>query len=232
MKLKKDILLDIIYSIPFGIVLLMESPELEKLNGGIILIFKNLILISLLILWVKSISKSQPSGLLIVTSLTKKSSISSNLTLLKEFIEIKLYSFVVIFCCYSFFSDSIDLSDLPFYVIQILAVGFYTLSGILISYAYAKISVNHFAFAFFLIGPYLILFLVQGIFSINGSLLFALIPSNLTLFLKEGFSGAINIATLVCSFISFFMMMLYSSKAIDKLLRGPKYYNLQNEKAN
>ncbi len=235
MRFKKDTFLDVIYSTLFAIVIMLENPALEisKSNISIVYIFKSLILISILILWMKALARNHSGALLIFDSSAKnRSTLKSGFNLMKEFVEMKICCYLLIFGCYSFFTNTFEFERIHYYLLQIFAVGFYTLSCFLISSAYFRISVNSWLFVILILGPYFLLFIMYGIFGSDSLVFFALVPSNLHLILMDKIGSPGSLIVLGLSLAMFMIMAAFLFKSINRLTNGPKYYNLQNGRVN
>lgn len=233
MRLKKDVFLDVIYSILFAIVILLENSALQREDSSLVFIFKNLILISILLLWMKALSRNHSGVLLVVDNSAKNgSSLQSGLRLIREFVEIKICCYVLIFCAYSFFTNKFEFNRIHYYLIQIFAVGFYTLSCYLISAAFFKISVNNWLFLVILLGPFLLLFLIYGIFGLDSYLVFSLLPSNIQIVTLEKIGSPFSLTILGLSAATIITMAVFFFRSLNRLVLGPKYINLPEGRVN
>lgn len=202
MKFKKDISLDIIYSILFAVVIIFEFSGVKKVNESLILIFKNFIAISILILWMKALSRNNSGAILIQEN--KNTSISlSYILLVIEFIKYKLTFVIIGFVCYYFLEDRIELIKIGYYTLQTLAIGFYTISCYLISKAFFKSLVNSWQFLLLTLAPYFLLFIFNGITESNYYFHFAIIPSNINLLFHYNINSLSYFVLSVLSLITF-----------------------------
>lgn len=234
MKIKKDIFLDILYSVFFTIVMLFADSSLSSLDETIVQVFKNFVLIGILLLWLKALSRNNDGIVLVIDkSSSQKYSIKSGLSLIKGFIEMKIGVFVLVFVVASFFLESITTSQSSAFLIQIFAVCLYTLSSYLISLAYLKISIDDWKFLVLILSPYFLFFIIYEILNLENTLYFALIPSNsnLLLYLHSGFLVE-NVVILVLSGLFSLVMIAGIFMSIRKLSDGRKYYRLPIERSN
>ena len=232
--MKKDLFLNILYSILFTIVMLLTNASLSSLDERVVQIFKNFILIGILLLWMKALSRNNFGVILILNkSASNKYSTKSGFFLIKDFVEMKIGVFILIFSVISFFSESITIDQLSVFLIQIFAVCLYTLSSYLISMAYLKISIDDWKFILLIFSPYFLFFIIYQILNLENTLYFALIPSNsnLLISLHSDFSTE-NIIILIFSTLIFFTMIASIFISVRRLFGGRKYFKLPIERMN
>jgi hypothetical protein len=219
MRLKKDLFLNVTYSIFFALVILIENSELKIGSSSVILVFKSFISIAILILWLKALSRTHAGGILITDSSTIKGKqlLASGLNLIKDFLSIKVLCVVLLYSAYSIYTGSFNSEKISNYLVQTLAVGMYTLSFLIIGYAYFKLSVDNWLFVVLIYVPYFILFIIQGILDLESLQLLALIPSSLNLLFVLEISNPILIGL---SSIIFITMVLLFFMSVTKLLKG------------
>lgn len=236
MQLRKDIALDLIYSVIFSIVLLITSDGLREGDPGVTYVFKNFILIAVLCLWVKALSRNHASIFLIKDyPASKNSPVKSGYTLLKDFIQGKVASFAFIFCVYSFFIEHNStkvLLTVYAELFRILMVGFYTLFVLLISVAYFKSSPSSWRFTALAMGPYMIFFILYGLFDPNSTIYFGILPPNLGIVFLNSVDLPETTIVVGLSLILFLTMVLFFIKAIKRLLTGTKFLKLDITRVN
>jgi hypothetical protein len=236
MQLRKNIALDLIYSIIFSIVLLLNSDELRKADQSVIFVVKNFILITILCLWIKVLSRNQASIFLIKDyPASKNSPFKSSYTLLRDFIQGKVASFALMFCLYSFFieySSQRMLWTLYFELFRIIMLGFYTLFILLISVSYFKLSPSSSRFTLLALGPYMILFIIYWIFDPKITIYFGILPSNFGVVFLNSVDLPETIIVVGLSLILFLTMLLFLIKAIKRLMKGKKSLTLDITRAN
>ncbi|WP_375579907.1 hypothetical protein ABWH96_02165 [Marivirga tractuosa] len=234
MKIKKDLFLNILYSIFFAIVILSNNSSLHILEEPIVLILKNFILIAILLLWMKALSRNNDGIILVaISSLLNRNLIKSGFTLIKDFIEIKIGVFMLILALYILFFDSVGIENLGAFLIQICTVCLYTLSIYLIGIAYFKISLDDWKFILLIFGPYFVFFIMYEILALENTLYFALIPSNFNILTSSYSSFSLeNIIIISLSSVILFVMTFSIFTSIRRLFLGKKYFKLPTEKMN
>ncbi len=234
MKIKKDLFLNILYSVFFAIVVLSTNSSQDILDEPIVLILKNFILIAILLLWMKALSRNNEGIILVVkNSLSNRNLVKSGLSLIKDFIEIKIGVFILIFVLYFLFFDKGAMENLGVFLIQIFTVCLYTLSTYLISIAYFKISLDDWKFILLIFGPYFVFFIMYQFLALENTLYFALIPSNFNIFISLYPSFSLE-NTIILSFSSIILFIMTFSifTSMRRLSLGRKHYKLPTEKIN
>lgn len=234
MKIKKDIFLNILYSIFFSIVILSTNSFVGISDESIVLIFNNFILIAILLLWMKALSRNNEGIILVVNkSFSNSNLLKYGFSLIKDFIDIKIGVFILFFALYYIFFDSTVTENFGSFVIQIFTVCIYTLSTYLINIAYIKISLDDWKFMLLIFSPYFTIFLIYEIFALDNTLYFTLIPSNFNVITSLNSSFSLeNIIILSFSSIILFIMTFRIFTSIKRLSRGRKHYKLRTGKIN
>ena len=203
------------------------------MDERVALIFKNFILIAILLLWMKALSRNNFGVILVLNELTSNKYFDkSDFIVIKDFIEMKIGVFILIFSVITFFSESITINQLGVFLIQIFAVCLYTLSSYLISLAYLKISIDDWKFTLLIFSPYFLFFIIYQILNLENILYFALIPSNFNLISLYSDFSTENIVILILSTLIFVIMIAGIFISIRRLSSGRKYYRLPIEKSN
>ncbi|CAN5221530.1 hypothetical protein BH09BAC3_BH09BAC3_26700 [soil metagenome] len=236
MQLRKDIILDLIYSIIFSIVLLLNSNELGKTDQSALFVFKNFILTGILCLWIKSLARNQaPIFLIKDYPASKNTPFKSSYTLLRDFIQGKAACFALMFCLYSFFIEYNShrvLLTIYFELFRTIMLGFYALCMLMISVAYLKVSPSNWRFTIMALGPFMLFFILYGLFDIKNSIYFGILPANFGIVFLNAVDLPETIIVVGLSLILTFTMALFLMKSINRLLTGKKSLTLDITRVN
>jgi len=233
MRLKKNLILDLVYSVIFSIGLLLTVNPLSKLDQGFIFIAKNFVSITILGLWIKALSRENPSIFLIKDyPASKNSPFKSSYTLLKDFIEMKIACFVLMYCIYTYFSNTFSMIALEAELLRIILIGFYTLFVLLICSSYLKVIPSHWSFVALTLGPFILFFIVAAIIDLKDISYFAMLPVNFEMIFLYPIDNPKTVIVVGISLILFVTMILFFIKAVKRLLTGTKYLKLDFTRVN
>ncbi len=230
MKLKKDIFLDVVYSMLFAVAIQLNNTAIGKSDSGLLFALRNLILVSILLLWLKALSRNHAGVLVVVHSGKNSSPIKSGLGMLKQFLEMKICCYLLVFCCYSFFMGTFEFNQIHYYVIKIFVVGFYTLSIFLICSAYFRISITSWQFSVLFLGPHFLLLIASAV--VGDYSVASILPSNIQFIPWGKVTSPSGFVYLILNLTLFIILITYFFKSINKITEGPKYYNLQERRVN
>ncbi|CAN5350200.1 hypothetical protein BH09BAC3_BH09BAC3_08730 [soil metagenome] len=232
MRFVKDSFLDVLYSIFFGIAMVVKNPISINANAGIDHVFRNLILIVVILLWLKSLSRNHSGKLFRTSGIKSESLLTSAANLFKDFIALKIAATILGFCLYSLFSNSFEFFRIHSLLIEIFAVGFYTLSILLINKAYLSFPIDSWQLLAIALGPFFALFMVFGIFNLNSVKIFALIPCNLDLLLEQDLKSKENLLIAGFSVAISIVLIYFGIRSLEKIKRSPNHFTLPNNRVN
>ncbi len=220
MKFERDLFLDILYSVLLSFVMLIDSSYIQsEFQEYLIMIFKNIIILALLGVFLKSLMNIKKDSIILINSFTREKSVIYNgFSLIRSFIDFKLVIFLIIFLVSVFIFEEVTIGQLPMYIIQLISICLYTLSVLLITISFVKANVN-IVTPILLLSPYLVIFLLFEIFDLNNFLYFTIIPSNINMFFSFSFEFLTNnFVILVFSIISFLIMFTGIFVSVKKMM--------------
>ncbi len=233
MRLKKNLVLDLIYSVIFSAGILLNSNPLNRFDQGLIFMAKNFVSITILGLWIKALAREYPSIFMIKDyPASKNSPFKSSYTLLRDFLEMKIACFLLMYCVYAFSSKAFSIKTVDIELLRIVLIGFYTLFILLICTSYLKVPPSHWYFVALTLGPFLLSFIIATALDLKDTTYFAILPVNFELLFFNPPDMPKTIIIIGLSAIIFVLMILFFIKAVKRLLTGTKYLKLDSTRVN
>lgn len=228
MKVKKDLILDIIYSIIISIILIFENSEYTTDKLIVAEIFKGLILVSIYYLWFQSLSNKFNNSIF-VNDKTKSSIIKVGLTIIKQISEMKIGVFIIVYIIYTIYTGDFKTDYIFYKSIQIISTSVYVIS--IYSLVQSYNGNNNFRWilvtAYF--SFYILFILVNVLFKSSNFTLFYFIPSNVFLLFVD--YTPLTISLLIYIFGLFFFFFIYFI-SINKLIKRVRKINLPINRVN
>ncbi len=223
---RQYLFLDVLYSVLLSIVIISEPKYLPLSSLEILPIYKNFIIVALLSVWFKTLYHNKQHFILLLAHTCSGNGVfNSGLSLIRKFLDIKFTVLILAFSIYFFVFEGVEISQLAGYMVQLFTVSVYTLSVVLFSVIYLKISVKSFQFAFIVLAPYILGFLVFAIFDLNNVLYLSLIPANfnmvfkfsLDLLIEHNIILGLSILLFCLAFVNIFFSISKLRKSIGSL---------------
>lgn len=230
MNIRKDIFLEILYSIVIAAVLLIEKTRMEEEQRSILEVLKNLILIAVYYLWIHSLSSKFTRSIFLVKKNHKRNTLFRrfHLTAIKEFSQFKIVVFIILCATLSIISKEFDFNNILLRVVQLASISIYVLT-IYSALTRKSESVNfNWKFAIVLFAPYLFLFLAHALFSVKHPQFLLVIPGNLHLL----FFVDINLLNLFLALLGLSVTLGVYTTSMNRLLDGKKSLALPIGKLN
>lgn len=225
MRIRKDLVVDVIYALFISVILLISNPKLLLHHQIITEIFKSLIISSLLFLEIKSLSNNFRQSIYLVNN--KKYNLITAGKVLIQFTLVKIILFIMIFILYSwFYLGDFQYDILLLNIFQLLGSVLYVLTSYTIITYLSEVKEWNLVVSIIL--PYAILIASSSIIGINFTYFDLILPSNI--FLIHHLD---NTLLAICStsvgwlgFITAYIIVL------KKIFYSNKLYKLPKERSN
>jgi hypothetical protein len=208
MKINKDIGLDIFYSAFISFVILAKEYNVSTPDDiWIINIFVSMIVCAFLYIWIKALSRNFGVNIIKIYSTKEKRIFHNAVKLYSSFTSIKIVIFTLGFCIFCIIKGNIEFDIYKRGLLQIIGASFYVLSFYVIALVFFKEYRAGLYLAMGIFLPYILLFIVYGLFKLDSYLPFLIIPANINLLFFENSGNILEIFTFIIS--SFLLFILY-----------------------
>lgn len=236
MILKNNSITDLIYSIPFVFIILVnkegENGFETKLNDELSAIFTNIILIGILLLWMKSISQGNGGKILAASSKTNNNILQAWLILFDS-VKLKIAVLLAGFTIKSFYLGRYEFNEIHIFLAQIFFIGFYTLAIVVILQAYLKLGVHSWGCILTCYLPFFVFLIVSELIHSKNIFLFLVIPCNFQLALGQlNVSSGISIYLFIANLFFSLILGYFYLSGLNKLAKDHKIWNLPLSRLN
>lgn len=218
MRLKRDILLEIIYSFIISFVLVLDSPEYITIESKEIKVWINTIILALLYLLIKSYSKNFSGSIFkpgLILENKNTSSLRDFFTIINDFTKYKAAVFIIFYTGFCLFQSEFDFILLGIKILQLLAISIYALSIYTILNAYSKFTNFNWLYVIVLFIPNIVLSIIYKIGSIDFIQFYAISPSNLNLLFSQINNEPARLWIVILNLLNSLILVYFFIKSID-----------------
>ncbi len=217
MRLRKDIITDIIYSIPISLVLIIGNVDFDRRELTYVEFFRSLIIVGLFFIWILLLSKKFQSSIFI-NDKKKSSALKDTLLIIKQSSEVKIAALILLYLITSIAKTGFNIDYLIIFLrsSQICIIVVFVLS--VYSTVLLKGRKNiRLKLGALLLAPYFITMLTAYLFEQFTLEIFLLIPGNLYLMFLEDNISILQVTIYVVA-AAFFSLNLFNN--INKIKRS------------